>query len=58
MQLLDVLAALLVLASAVAFGLGATALARSSDVEALYWLVVGVVSVRAGVALAKPEASA
>jgi hypothetical protein len=58
MQLLDLLAALLVLGSAVAFALGASALARSVDVEALYWLIVGVVTVRAGVALAKPEASA
>lgn len=58
MQLLDVLAALLVVGAAAAFTLGAVALARASDVEALYCLVVGVVALRAGVKLVRPGASA
>lgn len=58
MQLLDLLAALLVVAAAAAFTFGALALARSSDVEAFYYLVVGVVALRAGVQLARPGASA
>ena len=39
MQLLDALAALLVLGAAAAFTFGALALTRSNDVEALYFLV-------------------
>lgn len=58
MQLLDVLAAALVLGAAVAFTFGALALARASDVEAIYFLVVGVVALRAGVQLVRPGASA
>lgn len=58
MQLLDVLAAALVLGAAAAFTFGALALARSNDVEALYFLVVGVVALRAGVQLVRPGASA
>jgi hypothetical protein len=58
MQLLDALAALLVVAAATAFTLGALALSRSSDVEAFYFLVVGVVALRAGVQVARPGASA
>jgi hypothetical protein len=57
MQLLDALAALLVLGAAAAFTFGALALSRSNDVEALYFLVVGVVALRAGVHLARPGAS-
>lgn len=58
MQLLDVIAAMLVLGAASAFALGAVALARSNDLEALYLLVVGVVVLRAGVQLARPGTSA
>jgi hypothetical protein len=58
MQVLDVLAAALVLGAAAAFTFGALALARSNDVEALYFLVVGVVALRAGVQLVRPGASA
>lgn len=58
MQVLDVLAAALVVGAAAAFTFGALALARSSDVEALYFLVVGVVALRAGVQLVRPGASA
>jgi len=58
MQLLDALAALLVLGAAAAFTFGALALARSNDVEALYFLVVGFAALRAGVQLVRPGASA
>lgn len=57
-DVLDVLAALLVLGAAVAFAFGALALSRASDVEAIYYLVVGVVALRAGVQLVRPGASA
>ena len=58
MQVLDALAAALVLGAAAAFTFGALALARSNDVEALYFLVVGVVALRAGVQLVRPGSSA
>jgi hypothetical protein len=58
MQWLDVLAAVLVVGAAAAFTFGAMALARASDVEAVYFLVVGVVALRGGVQLARPGAGA
>lgn len=58
MQLLDVLAAALIVGAAAAFTFGAMALARASDVEAIYYLVVGVVALRAGVQLVRPGANA
>ena len=58
MQVLDVLAAALVVGAAAAFSFGALALARANDVEAVYFLVVGVVALRAGVQLVRPGASA
>jgi hypothetical protein len=57
MQLLDALAALLVLGAAAAFTFGALALSRSNDVEALYFLAVGVVALRAGVQIVRPGTS-
>jgi hypothetical protein len=54
MQLLDVLALLLLVGSAAAFLVGALALSRAEDVHAFYWLVVGVVSLRASVQIARP----
>lgn len=58
MSLLDVLAALLLAAAAAAFALGAFALARSDDLEALYFLVVGAVALRSAVQVVRPGASA
>ena len=58
MQLLDVLAGLLVAGAAAAFTFGALALAKSNDVEALYFLVIGVVVLRAGVQIIRPGTSA
>jgi hypothetical protein len=58
MGLLDVLAGLLVVGAAAAFTFGAMALARASDIEALYFLIVGIVALRSGVQLVRPGASA
>lgn len=58
MQVLDVFAGALVVGASAALAVGASSLARASDVEAVYWLVVGVVALRAGVGLARPGASA
>lgn len=58
MQLVDVLAAALVAGAAAAFAFGAMALARSNDIEAIYFLVVGVVALRAGVQIVRPGANA
>jgi hypothetical protein len=48
----------LVVAAGAAFLVGESALARSDDLHAIYWLVVGVVSLRAAVGLAQPGAKA
>jgi hypothetical protein len=58
MHLLDLLAAALVVGATIAFTFGAMALARSSDVEAIYYLIIGIVALRAGVQLVRPGASA
>jgi hypothetical protein len=58
MQLVDVLAVALLLAAGAAFLLGGSALARAEDLQALYWLAVGVVSLRAAVQDARPGARA
>lgn len=48
---MHVAATLVVLGAAVAFALGGSAIARSADVTATYWIVVGFVAVRAAYAL-------
>lgn len=58
MHFLDALAALLILGAAGAFTVGAMALTRANDVEAVYFLVIGVVAIRAGIQLVRPGASA
>ncbi len=58
MQFVDVLAAALVVGAAAAFALGAVALSHASDVEAIYYLVVGIVALRAGTQLARPGVGA
>jgi hypothetical protein len=58
MQLVDVLALALVIAAGAAFVLGEAALARADDLQAIYWLAVGIVSLRAGVQVARPGARA
>lgn len=54
MQISDALAVVLLVGAAVAFGVGSVALARADDLRAIYWLVVGVVGVRAAVQIARP----
>ena len=58
MQMLDALAALLVIGAAAAVVFGARALARADDFQALYLLVIGGVALRAGVSIVRPGASA
>jgi hypothetical protein len=58
MQLVDLLAIVLLAAACAAFFLGVAALARSDDLVALYWLVVGVVAIRASTQIARPVAKA
>ncbi len=58
MQLVDGVAIALVIAAGVAFFLGESALARAEDLRALYWLAVGVVSLRAAVQIGRPGAKA
>lgn len=53
MQPFDIVAVVMLLGAAICFFLGASALARAEDLTAFYWLVVGVVTVRASVQLAK-----
>jgi hypothetical protein len=58
MHLLDFLAALLIVGATAAFTFGALALARASDVEAIYYLVMGIVALRAAVQIVRPGTSA
>lgn len=53
MHVYDVLAVVLLVLAAAAFLLGSGALARAEDLTALYWLVVGMVTMRAAVQIAK-----
>jgi len=54
MTLVDVLAIALVLASGGAFIFGESALSRTEDLRALYWLLVGIISLRAAIQMARP----
>ncbi len=56
MQLVDLFAIALLLAAATAFVLGEGALARAEDLVALYWMIVGVFSLRAATQIARPGA--
>jgi hypothetical protein len=55
MQLLDGIALAMLVAAGVAFGVGASSLARAEDLKALYWLAVGIVAVRGAVQIARPR---
>jgi hypothetical protein len=57
MQLSDMLAIVLAVASGAAFLVGEAALARAEDVHAIYWLTVGAISLHAAVQLARPGAA-
>jgi hypothetical protein len=58
MHLADAFAIVLALAAGTAFFVGERALARADDGRAIYWLVVGIVSLYAAVEVAKPAAGA
>jgi hypothetical protein len=58
MQLVDALAIALVVVAVIALFFGESALARAEDLQAVYWLVVGVVSLRAAVQVTRPGARA
>ncbi len=51
----DVVAVALLVMAAAAFVVGSGALARAEDLKALFWLFVGVVSVRGAVVVARPS---
>lgn len=55
MQLFDGIALAMVVAAGLAFGVGASSLARAEDLKALYWLVVGIVALRSAVQIARPR---
>ncbi len=54
MRLLDAAAILLLVVAVVAFAFGEMALSRADDFEAAYGILVGVVSMRSAVQLARP----
>jgi len=56
MKLVDVLAVALVVAAAAAFVAGEAAMTHAEDLRAVYWLAVGVVSLRAAVQVVRPGA--
>ena len=51
----DAISVVLVLGAAVAFTLGVDALGEAQDLHALYWLVVGAVTLRAAVDMLRPK---
>jgi hypothetical protein len=57
-QVADLLAIALTLTAVTAFLMGERDLARANDLEAIYWLAVGVVSLRAAVQVGRPGARA
>ena len=52
----DVVAVVLLVGATVAFWFGSTALARSEDLKALYWLFIGIFALRASVQVVRPGA--
>jgi hypothetical protein len=53
MHVYDVVALVLLVGATAAFAVGGTALARAEDLAAAYWLVVGFVTLRAAVQIAR-----
>ena len=51
----DALGLFLLLGGAFAFAYGGSALARAEDLQAFYWLIVGVVTTHAAVLLVRPR---
>jgi hypothetical protein len=58
MALVDSLAIFLLVAAGCAFAGGELALARAEDLHGIYWLGVGIVSLRAAVQIARPGGAA
>jgi hypothetical protein len=58
MQVMDAVAILLTVAAGLAFLVGERALVRVDDMQAIYWLIVGMASLYAAVKLGKPGAKA
>ncbi|MEZ4225858.1 MAG: hypothetical protein R3B13_33230 [Polyangiaceae bacterium] len=54
-RLVDALSVVLLLGSAFAFGAGVDALAERRDLTALYWLVVGALTLKAAVDVVRPR---
>jgi hypothetical protein len=54
---IDALSIVLLLAAASAFALGVTTLAEHKDLIALYWLVVGGLTLHAAVQLLRPRSN-
>jgi hypothetical protein len=54
MQVVDLFAVALLMAAGAAFALGEMALAGAEDLHAIYWLAVGVASLRAAVQVVRP----
>ena len=54
-RLLDVVALLLLAASGASFFFGADAITTHKDVNAIYWMVVGIVLVRGATNLARAD---
>ncbi len=52
---MDGVALSMLVAAGIAFGVGASFLARAEDLKAFYWLVIGVVAVRGAVQIARPR---
>jgi hypothetical protein len=55
MHVMDGIALSMLVAAGIAFGVGASSLARAEDLKALYWLAVGIVAVRGAVQIARPR---
>lgn len=56
-RVVDVLSLVLLLGSAFAFGAGVDALAERRDLVALYWLVVGALTLKAATDMVRPRSS-
>ena len=56
-RVVDVLSVALLLGAAFAFGAGVDALAERRDLVALYWLVVGALTLKAATDVVRPRSS-
>ena len=57
-RIADLLSVLLLVGAVVAFVLGFVALGERRDIAALYWLIVGALSLRASSNMLRPKAGA